>query len=62
MAPSDLVVSPVATKADLKEFISLPKRLYAGHKGWVAPLNVERQEAFSPQRSEERRVGKECRL
>ena len=43
MAPSDLVVSPVATKADLKEFIRLPRRLYAGHKGWVAPLNVERQ-------------------
>ncbi|MDP3160310.1 MAG: dATP pyrophosphohydrolase, partial [Reyranella sp.] len=48
MALPDLVVSPVATKADLKEFIRLPRRLYAGHKGWVAPLNVERQEAFSP--------------
>ena len=51
MAPSDLVVSPVATKADLKEFIRLPRRLYAGHKGWVAPLNVERQEAFSPKKN-----------
>jgi hypothetical protein len=51
MAPSDLVVSAVATKADLKEFIRLPKRLYAGHKGWVAPLNVERQEAFSPEKN-----------
>jgi hypothetical protein len=51
MASSDLVVSPVATKADLKEFIRLPRRLYAGHKGWVAPLNVERQEAFSPKKN-----------
>ena len=40
-----------ATKADLKAFIDLPKRLYAGHKGWVAPLNVERQEAFSPKKN-----------
>lgn len=51
MTPSDLVVSPVATKADLKAFIRLPRRLYAGHKGWVAPLNVERQEAFSPKKN-----------
>ena len=40
MTRSDLVVSPVATKAELKEFIRLPKRLYAGHTGWVAPLDL----------------------
>ena len=51
MTRSDLVVSPVATKAELKEFIRLPKRLYAGHKGWVAPLDLERQEAFSPKKN-----------
>ena len=51
MASSEIVVSPVATKADLKAFIQLPKRLYAGHKGYTAPLNVERQEAFSPQKN-----------
>ena len=51
MAPSDIVVSPVATKADLKAFIQLPKRLYAGHKGYVAPLDVERKEAFSPDKN-----------
>src|SRR3954468_13548259 len=48
MASSDIVVSPVGGKADLKAFIDLPKRLYAGHKGYIAHLNVERQEAFSP--------------
>jgi hypothetical protein len=48
MAPSDLVVSAVATKADLKQFINLPKRLFAGHKGYIPHLDVERREAFSP--------------
>lgn len=48
MAASDIVVAPVAGKADLKAFIDLPKRLFAGHKGYTAHLNVERQEAFSP--------------
>ena len=33
MASSEIVVSPVAGKADLKAFIDLPKRLFAGHKG-----------------------------
>src|SRR5258705_1194935 len=51
MASSDIVVSPVGGKADLKAFIDLPKRLYAGHKGYIAHLNVERQEAFSPDKN-----------
>ena len=48
MASPDIVVSPVDGKSDLKAFINLPKRLYAGHKGYVAHLNVERKEAFTP--------------
>ena len=48
MASSDIVVSPVATKADLNAFIALPKRLYAGHKGYTPHLDVERREAFTP--------------
>src|SRR5260370_7680074 len=48
MASPDIVVSAVGGKSDLKAFIDLPKRLYAGHKGYIAHLNVERQEAFSP--------------
>jgi len=46
MAPSDIVVSPVAGKSDLKAFIALPKRLFAGHKGYVPHLDAERKEAF----------------
>lgn len=48
MASFDTIVTPVESKADLNAFIALPKRLYAGHKGYVAPLDLERREAFTP--------------
>jgi hypothetical protein len=51
MAAQDIVVSPVETKADMKAFIQLPNRLYAGHKGYIPPLNMEREEAFSPKKN-----------
>jgi hypothetical protein len=41
-------VSPVADRSDLAAFIQLPKRLYRGQKGYVAPLDMERGEALSP--------------
>jgi hypothetical protein len=41
-------VAPVASKADLAALIQLPKRLYRGQKGYVAPLDMERAEALSP--------------
>lgn len=51
MASSDIVVTPVDGKADLKAFIQLPVRLYRGHKGYIPHLNVERDEAFSPKKN-----------
>jgi hypothetical protein len=51
MAASDIMVTPVDGKADLKAFIQLPVKLYKGHKGYIAHLNVERQEAFSPKKN-----------
>lgn len=48
MASSDIVVTPVAGKSDLNAFIALPKRLYAGHKGYIPHLDSERREAFTP--------------
>jgi len=42
MAASDIVVTPVDGKADLKAFIQLPVRLFAGHKGYIPHLNAER--------------------
>src|SRR5215468_4467615 len=51
MVSSDIVVSPVAGKADLKAFIDLPKRLYFGHEGYIPHLDAERKEAFSPRKN-----------
>lgn len=51
MVSSDIVVTPVDGKSDLKAFIDLPKRLFSGHKGYIAHLNSERQEAFSPKKN-----------
>src|SRR5215468_6799551 len=51
MISSDIVVTRVDGKSDLKAFIDLPKRLFAGHKGYTAHLNSERQEAFSPKKN-----------
>lgn len=49
MAAIDVV--PVTDKAGLKEFIALPKRLYRGHKGYIAPLDMERGEVLSPKKN-----------
>lgn len=43
----EVTVSPVAGRSDLAAFIQLPKRLYRGHPGYVAPLDMERGEALS---------------
>lgn len=49
MAAIDVI--PVTDKAGVKEFIALPKRLYRGHKGYVAPLDMERGEVLSPKKN-----------
>lgn len=49
MAAIDVV--PVTDKVGVKEFIALPKRLYHGHKGYVAPLDMERSEVLSPKKN-----------
>jgi hypothetical protein len=51
MVSSDIIVSRVESKSDLKAFIDLPKRLFAAHKGYTAHLNTERQEAYSPKKN-----------
>lgn len=44
-------VKPVESKADLKHFIALPKQLYRGQPGYVAPLDIERAEALDPKKN-----------
>ncbi|BBF69445.1 N-acetyltransferase [Sphingomonas bisphenolicum] len=48
MAQSDLVITPVSGKADLKAFIDLPWRLYANDPAWVPPLKAEVKELLTP--------------
>jgi len=41
-------VERVRTRAELKEFITLPRRLYDGLPGYVAPLDFDRQQMLDP--------------
>jgi ribosomal protein S18 acetylase RimI-like enzyme len=41
-------VQPVRGRADLKEFIRLPFRIYADDPAWVPPLDAEVRKALSP--------------
>ncbi len=47
MSPGPVVVQPVASGRDLEDFITLPKRLYRGHSGYVPPLDLERKDTLS---------------
>jgi len=44
-------VRPVSTRRDLKEFIRLPYRLYAGDANWVAPLEIAFRKELDPERN-----------
>lgn len=48
MAPSDIRVSPLSSKADKKAFVALPWRLYADDPNWVAPLKGEAHDLITP--------------
>lgn len=48
MAHTDLVITPVSGKADLRAFIDLPWRLYASDPNWVPPLKSEVRELLTP--------------
>ncbi|MEM8688735.1 MAG: N-acetyltransferase [Pseudomonadota bacterium] len=45
--PNSIEVTAVSDKAGLKEFLSLPFRLYADDPHWVPPLYLERQDHLS---------------
>ena len=51
MAHSDLVITPVASKADLTAFVDLPWRLYAHDPNWVPPLKDEVYGLIKPGRN-----------
>ncbi len=41
-----ITIEPVTTARALREFVRLPRELYRGMPGFVAPLDLERQELF----------------
>ncbi len=45
---SDIIISPVVTKADLKAFVDLPYRLYADNPNWTPPLKGEVYALLTP--------------
>src|ERR1043166_4901969 len=48
---TDLTVSPVAGKRDLKAFVELAYRLYADDPHWVPPLRAEVYELLDPNKN-----------
>lgn len=44
-------ILPVDSKALMKRFIRLPARLHANDPNWITPLEMEREEAFSPKKN-----------
>ena len=36
----------------IREFLQLPQRLYAGNRNWVCPLDDDIEKVFDPQRNE----------
>ncbi|WP_240810497.1 hypothetical protein [Formicincola oecophyllae] len=46
-----LEVRPVTSKRDLKRFITLPRQIYAGLEGFVAPFDIEQSSLLHPKRA-----------
>lgn len=44
-------VTPVTSKSDLRDFLRLPRYLYRGMPGYIAPLDMEREQTLSPRKS-----------
>lgn len=44
-------IVPVRSGSDLRQFITLPRRLYVDMQGYVAPLDRERREMLDPRRA-----------
>jgi GNAT superfamily N-acetyltransferase len=46
-----VVVSPVRSKRELKQFIKFPWRIYRGDRNWVPPLLIERKAFLNPNKN-----------
>lgn len=48
---ASIVIVPVQSPAEMKRFIRLPVRLHGSDPNYIAPLDMEREEAFSPKKN-----------
>lgn len=46
-----LTIRPATTRGEIRAFIALPRQLYAGMAGYVAPLDKERAELLDPRKA-----------
>lgn len=46
-----LTIELVESAAQLEEFVTLPRRIYAGMKGYTPPLDIEQRELLDPKKS-----------
>jgi hypothetical protein len=46
----EISLKPVAGSDQLRHFLAVPGRVYADDPHWIAPLNFEQKQRFSPQR------------
>ncbi len=51
LAPGPIEIEPVNDRKGLRAFIDLPNQLYGSYPGYVAPLNLERDETLSPKKN-----------
>ena len=51
MTASDIAVTTVESKADLKQFLKVPWRIYADDPNWVPPLLMERLDHLNPKKN-----------
>ena len=51
MPQAALSIEPVNSKAELKDFIRLPAKLYASDPNWITPLEIERMGILDPRQN-----------
>ncbi len=49
---NDYTLEVVSTPHQVREFLDLPKRIYAGNRHWVCPLDVDIESRFDPSKNE----------
>ncbi len=48
---ADVVLEPVASRADLERFLEVPVGIYADDRAWIQPLQFERLEHLDPRKN-----------